>query len=1230
MILSFHKFRQPSILVKLILYFVIFITYFLISRGYWIANDIEYYTEWFYIVPLLFLCFTIVYNLLLVLGLSIKFDVYLKYDTYTYLFLPLLPVMLSLKVIIPAWFFWFGVYYLTVLIIKSYFLLRYLFDNIEFLVSSMDIKGKLSIILTILTIYIFTSLWVCNNYTTDGDEPHYLILTQSLINDHDFNTLNNYKDGDYLEFYPFPLHPQGFGSEDGTYIPSHNIGFPIMISPGYYFGKRAGVVFEINIITALLMLNIFLLIFEIFKKPKLALFTTFLVSFSPPILFYSSQIFPETTAALITVFAFRYLRKYYFGECTIKTVFFISLLSITILPLLKLRYSFIIIPLLLLLIVRNIKPERIRENIRILLSIILPIALVSTLVYFFREDIPTINILKIRLDEMFRMGIKDIVFLNGFLGLFIDKQFGLLTYSPIFLLSLLGLSTMFFNRKKEFLLAIFTAVPYFAAIAMIPWWHSGWCPPSRFLVILIPFFSIGIAQTLEKKPGLLLLVFTRFLIIITGMIAFILTLLPIFRYNNKTGSNHLLALAGRSAGCDIDKLFPSFFFTSPISFVWSIIFIATIFLFIIIPIKKRWDLDSSDLSNVDFLTSGLGNAITVMLLIFSFLFVLYFSETVPTFSKEFENIPLSIHDPPNLVYIYEGRQLLPEKPVEFFTINSKGENFITIYARSDNSPGPSPRLDISVNDKPLDYLIIDSQMWSAYYIKVMLDSRKNKWTLRYNTSGQDNIYKYTTTFRLSKRLYPESTPNLGYRSLEIDKMTFKSNSWLVRSKHRMLGKLSELFGNDLKALSNYAYLLNFTGRDEDIEDTIIRLCIKNNLWEFVTKFIEERETFAKIDSLKESEVIRIIEELVKKGKYEFACQLITDFGITNIHDEDFIKLASKSFITLGHTEIAKKLLSRIEKSDKSDAYIFYLNGLISLKNGDTDTAISYFRKSLNLKEPIIDAISELKKIYELSNQQDEINELDRLSFENMTSLIQSEDMYPTCGEVLETGGYRMIGNGYLQSSVRLTEGYVGVEVVMKGRGCFETPKAGFVSPFVYPNLEITLDETVIDRIRVLNENDWSNYYSIGKYKDKIYDLKLIFPNYYIYEKDKNSKYLDIKSVRFFKLGILFPHEMDRDKGQIIKDNWETAGGSLWKTIYFPGRANTLLMYAKKSSAETEGKLKLLIDENLFYETKLNDTGWSTYQNSGEVASGEHNIRVEYVPDSNNSGSITLAWLIIYY
>ena len=72
-----------------------------------------------------------------------------------------------------------------------------------------------------------------------GDEPHYLIIAQSLIQDHDLRVENNYRRGDQLAYYPGALKPDYLRrGADGEIYSIHAPGLPFLIAP--VFASSAG------------------------------------------------------------------------------------------------------------------------------------------------------------------------------------------------------------------------------------------------------------------------------------------------------------------------------------------------------------------------------------------------------------------------------------------------------------------------------------------------------------------------------------------------------------------------------------------------------------------------------------------------------------------------------------------------------------------------------------------------------------------------------------------------------------------------------------------------------------------------------------------------------------------------------------------------------------------------------------------------------------------------------
>ncbi len=70
-----------------------------------------------------------------------------------------------------------------------------------------------------------------------GDEPHYLILAQSLWRDHDLKIENNHARKDYAEYFARDLDPHYLTrGKDGEIYSVHPIGMPVLMAPVYAAG----------------------------------------------------------------------------------------------------------------------------------------------------------------------------------------------------------------------------------------------------------------------------------------------------------------------------------------------------------------------------------------------------------------------------------------------------------------------------------------------------------------------------------------------------------------------------------------------------------------------------------------------------------------------------------------------------------------------------------------------------------------------------------------------------------------------------------------------------------------------------------------------------------------------------------------------------------------------------------------------------------------------------------
>jgi hypothetical protein len=130
-----------------------------------------------------------------------------------------------------------------------------------------------------------------------GDEPHYLLTAKAIVDRGSIDLTDEYRSRGYSSFYPLTLDPHGLLTE-GRLNEPHGAGFPLLISPAYAIGGAQAVEFLLAALAALTMLLAYRLALRVVPDPW-ALGATFAVGLSPPLLGWSTAVYPELPAALI-------------------------------------------------------------------------------------------------------------------------------------------------------------------------------------------------------------------------------------------------------------------------------------------------------------------------------------------------------------------------------------------------------------------------------------------------------------------------------------------------------------------------------------------------------------------------------------------------------------------------------------------------------------------------------------------------------------------------------------------------------------------------------------------------------------------------------------------------------------------------------------------------------------------------------------------------------------------
>jgi hypothetical protein len=306
---------------------------------------------------------------------------------------------------------------------------------------------------------------------TDGDEPFYLLITESLIHDHDLDLRNQYATlsssaTGRTDLVPELGDPVG---KHGEQYSRHEPFLPILLIPGYLIGRLAGALATIAVFGVLLVRSTIRLLEDegIDDETTRALFPLF--AFGPPIIFYVARIWPEVPGAFFFVEALRGVRQRRIQRW---------LPSLIGLVLLKLRFALIAIVLLIAAIWRR------RAQWFAMLIIAVPLVIVAAIsVHSWREILP----------------LNPSRYAIGILGLLLDGAAGLLFQAPLYLFGIFAL-TRWKDAPPAFRLGCIAALPYVISLVPRSEWHGGWSPPLRYIVIFMPLLLLGAARIGRAFP----------------------------------------------------------------------------------------------------------------------------------------------------------------------------------------------------------------------------------------------------------------------------------------------------------------------------------------------------------------------------------------------------------------------------------------------------------------------------------------------------------------------------------------------------------------------------------------------------------------------------------------------------------------------------------------------------------------------------------------------------------
>ena len=353
-------------------------------------------------------------------------------------------------------------------------------------------------ILYFTTSYIYVQLLAT---PASGDEPHFLIISQTLLKYHSLNVMLDYQHGDYRLFYPLYIAPHVAYNARGQLLPLHNIGGPVLWLIPYYLWGRLGAVFFISLLSVLIIHNIYKFLLTMHISQRYAFIVSLAYAVASPLYIYSHLTFIEPIGAFICIYVFR---KIFQKEMRVSEIIISSIL-LGILPWIHIRFALFEMILFFSLLYKIYATNRL-NNFKYYLYYIAPITILFIALEVYSYQIwGTLNPAVNEVNDIHGGSTPFAVLpFAGMLGVFFDQEHGLFVNFPVFMLLLTG---MVLAARRKFLrynlLMLLLSIPYILLFTSFKDWAGGWCPPARFILVLLPLSSFYLAYTLEQINSIL-------------------------------------------------------------------------------------------------------------------------------------------------------------------------------------------------------------------------------------------------------------------------------------------------------------------------------------------------------------------------------------------------------------------------------------------------------------------------------------------------------------------------------------------------------------------------------------------------------------------------------------------------------------------------------------------------------------------------------------------------------
>ena len=403
----------------------------------------------------------------------------------------------------------------------------------------------------LMAIVALTSWAVARPRVPAGDEPHYLVITQSLLRDGDLKIEDNHRDEQYLAYYDGALKPDFMRrGRDRQIYSIHAPGASVVVLPAFAIGGYPAAVAQVVGLVALGVALLWLAAFRLTGSVGGAWVSALALITGAPFVLLSFTIYPDPIGSAVVAAALLALVSCETGAPWSARAWIAVGSALALLPWLHTRFAVLAGACGVVLVLRAWQAGRVAAVARLL-----AVPIVSAIGWFgyFWTIYGTP-------DPGAPYGVgtgSGLSFVpQGLAGLLLDQQFGLVANAPVLGAGLVGLSLLAVQRPRLAIELLVMLVPYLSVAAAFPMWWGGYSSPARFAIVVTPVVALPAGWLWTRGGVAMRTAIVAALVVSAGLTAAIVGVdRGSFIYNGRDG--HALVLDWLSPLVDLTLGAPS-------------------------------------------------------------------------------------------------------------------------------------------------------------------------------------------------------------------------------------------------------------------------------------------------------------------------------------------------------------------------------------------------------------------------------------------------------------------------------------------------------------------------------------------------------------------------------------------------------------------------------------------------------------------------------------------------